>query len=459
MPFTPLEVKSDNRSNPNAEEKQTNDTIQHARFIIDQYNSLNDIDIKTAEATARMVNAGRILSGLLVYLTSPKSRIKDAVMSTDPRKTEKIGLKVTGRPSTSGKLPKPFVSVDELQGLSPTLNHKRVTSDPDDTVDKVKITEIPTIGDDTAPENTAAVGTNLLEEPTATIRSLKGGKAFKKKNQGGKQIRNERTRTEATSAVSAYPTQRPPRKRHTRESTTPRESSEVNRTGPEECGLEQMPATRSPLPEKSDVRENTPEQLLVSEPSPQRDRAFPECGPEEHEESKAPIAENLDSGPIETDADSFPGSIGHGEDLITTADELIASSTIPKKPIQDHGNGVQGLSWAYAFNTKMDDILCDAGIWLWRKPKTYCGTQPWLRTEKFGHSVLAPVVITHDRTGDDEPIVEYDGDAVHIVPQGHHWEDSRSHEAHPDFLVPWKLAEYQASEAAGYRVWRHDRDL
>lgn len=460
MPFTQPQVPIETRPNRNSEDKRTTQTIAHARHICTQYNSLTEIDIKTAEATAIMVNAGKIFSGLLVYLTSPRSRNEDAVISTKPRTTGDKGSQPTERPFLPApKRVKPLLSADELQGLGPVLKHKRVVSNPEISIDGGMCTEKPGLGENIAPEDTSAMGRTLPEEPASAIRSSKEGKASKKNNQGGKNILEKQTRNGTTSTVSAYPTQRPARKKPARNSFTTRESSQRKRLGPEERDLEQVSATRSPTIGWSDHKQNTPEQRLLLAESSQEDRAFLKSASEEHEEFESHTAkEVLDLNRMATDVKSSPFDVIHREDLITSADKPIVFS-LPTKPIQMYGSGVQGLLLAYATNPKVDETLNDAGVWLWRKPKTHYCTQPLLQMEKFGHTVLAPVVVSRKRTGDDEPLVEFDGVVVHIVPHEQCWRDVRSHESHPDFLVPWKLAEYQASESAGYQVWRHDREL
>ena len=453
MPFTRPHVPSDHQSNSNAEDKRITETIEHARLISGQYNSLTEIDIKTAEATAKMVNAGRILSGLLVYLTSPKPRIEDAVMSTAPPATEDKSSQHTGSPfSSARKRSKPHLSADELRGLGPVLKHKRVASTPENDTDMVTATIKPNI----KPGYASIMGKTLPEESAAVIMSLKEGKASKKKNQGGKRLLSARTRSEPISSASAYPTQRPPRKKTIRKSITTREASPKKRLRPENRELGKGSA---PTLDGSDHEKITPEQFLIPEESSQRVCATPQIASDENEESQAHTAEEpLDRERISTELELFRSNTVDDEDLIATADKSLALS-LPTKSIKVYGSGVQGLLWAYATNTKFDESLSNAGIWLWRKPRTHFRTQPILRIEKFGDFVPAPVVISHERTGNDEPIVDFDGRTVQIEPHEHCWEDVRSHESHVDFLVPWRLAEYQASEAAGYKVWRHDRDL
>ncbi|CAF9919369.1 MAG: hypothetical protein ALECFALPRED_001141 [Alectoria fallacina] len=461
LPFTRLQVSSDNRSNRDAEDKRTTETIEHARLISGQYDSLTEIDITTAEATARMVNAGKIFSGLLVYLMSPKPRIEDTIISTEPPTIEDKGFKHTERPlAASRKRLKSLLPADELQGFGPVVKHKRVVFNSENDFDPVMVTGNSDLEENNAPKDTSAIEKALLEEPAAAIRSSKGGKASKKDKQRGKKFINERTRSEAISTVSAYPTQRPPRKKPARKSITTREASLEKRLGSEaHDDIGQGSPVRPLSLEGLDHEEKTPERWVIPEESSQKDHSSPESASGENEEPQIYTAEEvLDPERIATDPGFGPIDVVNGEDLITTADKPVAFS-IPTKPRHMYGSRAQGLLWTYAANPKVDETLSDLRVWLWKKPKTHFRTQSMLLIEKFRHSVLAPVIVSHERTGDDEPIIEFDGYTVQIVPHEQCWEDVRSHESHPDFLVPWKLAEYQASEAAGYQVWRHDRDL
>ena len=490
-----------------------------------------------------MISSGKILSSLLIYLTSPRPRIEADVPSKQPLTTGEKGFQPTERPfSATPKPSKEVSSGDEDQGLRPMLKHKRVVSQSEDDVDNMMVTENTTIREASAPEDTSAVVENEPKEPATSIRPLKKAKAARKNNRGGKKTHNQQNKMGSTVIISAYPTQRPPRKKSTKQAILTRESSEAKGLAPENCDVEHMSATRSQLV-GSDDEQNTLEQRLVPEKSLQVSHSSPECTQEDHGESEGQTAEEVvgsaqiatdvgfssrdivhDHASPEsaldgheefeahtaeeesvsehsvTDVGSFSSNLvpycasprstfeeykeseawaaeelSHSEqtvtdvgspssdfvhigDLISTAEKLIASA-LPTKPIHGCGGGVQGLLWAYAVNRRVDRILEDAGILLWEKPETHFCEQPLLRTKIFGRPVLAPVLISQQRTGDDEPIIEFDGNSGHIMPHKQCWEDLRSNESHPDFLVPWKLAEYQASEAAGYQVWRHDRDL
>lgn len=504
------------------------------------------MDIETAETTAKMVNTGKILPGLLVYLTLPKHGVEGTAMSKEAKKTECKDIQTSkGTSSTAKKKLKPPGPAHEHQGLEQVLNQKRVESHPKNDSNGLMVAGGSTPTGNSALEDISCVGANPSDGSAATtIGSPKEGKASK--NQGRKQTLKERIKDKAICAVGAYPTQRPPRKKPARNAVTIKESRKKQRLGSAERDPEQVPTAQLPILEGSDHEDreaNGPEQLVGLEESLQEDHGSEERDPEQvpaaqsldleelfqeerdpeqvlaaqspilegsnhndrqangpeqlmgreeslqedhgsldsssecldeslqddhaspesslggHEESKFHTPqEALDGERIATEVGLVPSASFHGEDPITTTDEPVALS-LPIRPRQEYGSGAKGLLWAYAISTEVDEALDDAGVFLWRKPNAHFQVQRLLRTEKFGCSDIAPVVVSHENTGDDEPIIEFDGDTVHIVPHEQCWEDVRSHESHPDFLVPWKLAEYQACEAAGYQVWRHDRDF
>ena len=463
MPFARPQTLSDNLSHLQPDDKQITETIQYARLINSQFNSLTEIDIKTAEAAANMVNTGKIFSGLLVFLTSPKPSNTDTVVPTEPPTREDGGFQHTKKVSSvAPKLPKPILSADEIQGLGPVLKHKRVVSGPENNSDGACVTEKSNLEEGSRLEDMSAVGKSLSDEPAAVSRLSKGEKASKN-NQGGNRRFKGQSKNVATSTVSAYPTQRPPRTKVARKSITVRDSPEVKRFGAENRNLRSLSTTESVPLEESEHEENTPEQGLTEELS-QKDfaspePASPEPASEKYEESKAHTSEQtLDPKRIANNIRISPSDVVHDGNLIATTDMLVTLPQ-PPEPISRYRSGVQGLLWAYATKELADEILDEAGIWLWGKPETYFCNQLLFRTERYGRRALAPVVVSHERTENDEPIVQFDGDTVHIVPQELVWDDVRSHTSHPDFLMPWKLAEYQTSEAVGYQIWRHDRDF
>ena len=375
-------------------------------------------------------------------------------MSTEQKNTRPIQRD----PSLASEQLKPVLSAERSHGLGVASQHKRLAYSAENAIDGVIVTEKPSLGENCEPKASTA-GRDLPEEHPAAMKSPKGKKGRKKNNQGRKQTLIERTRNAATSTTSAYPTQRPPRKKPVVESNTINECSNEKALGSDECNVERVStSTRFHPTWGPDHQEDPPKPSTISGEFSQKDSASPGSAAHEHEVSDASTAEEIHNPQsTATEFKYFSSDFIHGKDMIIDTDK--SASSLPTTPTQEHGSGVKGLLWAYATNTKVDESLEDAGVWLWRKPKTHFRPKPLFHIDRFGRSVLAPVVISHNRVESGEPIVEVYEKIVHIVPCEQSWEDVRSHESHPDFLPAWKLAEYQASEAAGYQVWRYDRNL
>ena len=272
-----------------AEDKRIKETVQHARLINDQNNSLSDIDINTAEGTARMGNAGKILPGLLVYLTSSEHRAEGSELSTEPQKPKSKRLQPKRGPLQNAprRLGVP-TAMHELQNPEPVLEHKRVVSCPENDVKGRVVTANPTQEESSTPEDTTADEKCLPDESAATNGSSKRKKASKKKHLGRKQFVKEQNRHKALSAVSAYPTQRPPRKKRAKKPTNIKESLQEQKLELGEHDSEQIPMARSSPPEGSDhddhQRKAREQGLIYGEPII-RDFAYPIPSLERHEES------------------------------------------------------------------------------------------------------------------------------------------------------------------------------
>ena len=419
----------DNQSDNSAEDKRTTETVQHARLINYQHKSLTGIDIKTAEVTAKLVNMGKILSGLLVFLTSSKLRDEGAAISNLPQKKEEKHFEPKERPSSvAPKQPRIPAPLHKIQGLEPVTENKGQVSHTDNDCKDTMVITNPTHREDTAPEDTPAVERRLLEESNSTTGSSKGGKASKKNDQARKQTVNESSTTTGSSkggkaskktnkarkqtvndgmrhnvasAVSAYPTQRPPRKKLARKSTTIKESLPKEKLGPGECDSELVQKTREPTlqgSEHDDHKEVAPEQSLVPEEASQKDDASLESSSEGHQESVyhtpeesfdrewiasdvrlpgsnvfdgkdlmessseghdesgfyTPV-ESFDQGWNAADPGLLSGDFFDREDLIGTTERLVDSSS-HEQPIQEYGSGAEvyyGLTRPMPLSTRL----------------------------------------------------------------------------------------------------------
>lgn len=70
-----------------------------------------------------------------------------------------------------------------------------------------------------------------------------------------------------------------------------------------------------------------------------------------------------------------------------------------------------------------------------------------------------PLICRCKRHGENQALIEYDPSIPRMIihPSLHPLPDLRNNPYHPDWLPPFKLAEYQAYEQAGYPVYRFDR--
>ena len=132
---------------------------------------------------------------------------------------------------------------------------------------------------------------------------------------------------------------------------------------------------------------------------------------------------------------------------------------MPESSLKKAKSGPQGLAWTYYTRTIIDRDMREAGILLWDRPHTFYKVLP-LRILMMGEErAAAPAIVEHNDAGNAaEPRISFDVKVVRIVPHFPPWEDVHSDVAHPDFLPSFKLAEYQACEVSGYRVWRHNRE-
>ena len=167
-----------------------------------------------------------------------------------------------------------------------------------------------------------------------------------------------------------------------------------------------------------------------------------------------------DSKSLEDNTESSGSHVSSTDETIVETHPLVKESVRDgKKPDTSAADATsKQLIWAYATHTDADKILLDNGIYLWEKPPTYFQPRP-VAMKASDLTTPAPVTVSHGTTGTPNPVLLHDGKSVHIIPPESPWDDVRSSECHPDFQPPTKLAEYQACEAAGYPVWRHDRDV
>lgn len=59
-------------------EERTQKTIEVAHIVLNRHGNLVEVDLQTAESTARLVNSGKIDLNLLLYLTMPRAKLKQS---------------------------------------------------------------------------------------------------------------------------------------------------------------------------------------------------------------------------------------------------------------------------------------------------------------------------------------------------------------------------------------------
>ncbi|KAL8694106.1 MAG: hypothetical protein Q9224_003629, partial [Gallowayella concinna] len=124
----------------------------------------------------------------------------------------------------------------------------------------------------------------------------------------------------------------------------------------------------------------------------------------------------------------------------------------------------QNIKWAYMTHTPADIELQRHGIWLYEKPLTWTNDPNKNGLTSLQLQPDCRVVISSDFEDRSEPSLELtESDSTvytHLPPWA---DDDRSFNNFagliPDFQSDVPLAEYQAIEALGSYIWRHDRDL
>lgn len=142
-----------------------------------------------------------------------------------------------------------------------------------------------------------------------------------------------------------------------------------------------------------------------------------------------------------------------------TTQEVVATSSTDPHPTA-FPRGWNNIMWAYRTHTPADLELQALGIWLFDRPATF-----------QTHPVPDPAIQQHTRIviappsqESNTPSFTSDGQTLVLRPHSTPWRNDPRSARHtdavtPNFIPDTRLAEYQAVEALGYQVWRHDRDF
>lgn len=116
------------------------------------------------------------------------------------------------------------------------------------------------------------------------------------------------------------------------------------------------------------------------------------------------------------------------------------------------------IPWTYITGTEFDKTLLENGIWLFERPLDHFRPHPENFVAESDCLKDAQVVISHNPCSSGFASISFNGEIVALEAARSPLTDLRIVPMHPDYKSPSKLAEYQAVESAGFRVWRHDRN-
>ena len=120
------------------------------------------------------------------------------------------------------------------------------------------------------------------------------------------------------------------------------------------------------------------------------------------------------------------------------------------------GQSMCGLAWTYVTHTPADEDLMRAGIILCHNAANFDIALPHSQATEFQKDL--PIIISNDGSLVTPVAWQSEGTIV-AMPSSIPEVDMRCIPPGPDYQCQVKLAEYQAVERLGKRVWRHDRDL
>ena len=468
MPFRWGSAHSNTQELLDTDDPKARKTIEHGQLIVIEFNTVEDMDITTAEATAKLVNENKIIPGLLELIFDPgPKKLRPPPLEKVHSNKNRLAIVHAGESELDehgSETTKPDKS--DFRETSPTRNGSR-KADPEKANGRKTFSRIAkrrkSVGNLKRDDSTGLVNPHRAVHDEVATRKAREIKPRLVQNQDDGSPPTERINA-VVSKPAVSKKQSKLRKSRSKAAHTSREPLRNKDTGSGKIETE-VPILCDDLAiePRHTMREDGEAIQPSQDPAPQ---SAPDCASDSCiSELSLPGPTNLprilvssrDRALEEELSDLISDNIyGYNGTHHYSPDSAgYAPRTAQPKPTSN--GGVNGLAWAYATHTDADEALLEAGAWLWEKPQTYF--YPHQVSIKMSNPCdLAPVIVSHESTGKSFPYIEYSGEAIHIIPHDEPWEDVRSVECHPDFLPPCKLVEYQACEAAGYNVWRHDRD-
>ena len=429
------------------------------------------MDIEPAETTARLINAGKIIPGLLAYLTSPGVRAlpatdDDTIAKLDSGKQRKRrqvqGLVESSQLATTNR--KLIIFPEGPLKVEPSAQHNGSQVEAvKGSIDKEDVAEHAVPSAKISFSIRRSTKKKKTKQTKGKRKTALSQAAHAKSPARGASTANESVASSDSSRDIEDLPQQP-----TLDKDQPFSVSAIGSvtadepvaSDPEICSEEFV---RDQVPNASNT---APEELPVTEipgpgnGTPSSDRFLAQSqegrGSEDHITEDDPTSQAA-----RPQGDTTLQAMTLSESFATEdsgfCDSGYSSPTTDAKKL--NLRRTLGLIWAYATHTPFDLEAIHCGLWLWEKTHKYFRLRSRSCSKPFGYAAHGPVVISHGSTGTFSPFVGYDGEKVTIIPHAVSWPDIRATPGHPDFLVSCKLVEYQACELAGYYVWRHDRHV
>ncbi|KAK4690597.1 hypothetical protein P7C71_g6228, partial [Lecanoromycetidae sp. Uapishka_2] len=423
IPFARLPITSTTSPNMVIEEERTVQTMEHARWITIRHKRLADMDIESAEATAKLLNAGKISAGLLHYMITGE----DVLLEISISKKSSRPLKKANRKMNNKR--------NELQGLIKPAPNPNIS--PEKPVSQARFLdqEIKDIRKDTlyelgevAIEEDLVVEAGLSNKSGGTHSNLQSNKSKKKnsrrKPDPSRLANTDRSKPRQTQcngqhgiagSIQVDTLEDSPQ---SREAASPQASAqeEHRQSGcPENCDKASGPdlsAQEEPLPSGQSAKEIAFTNATADGESHHQISVPSELAPtagltkmsisaantltqkESHHHEKCELEQDLLPLPVfpeapeseyKTASDHLDASYYNIENRLQHyPDFAIQGMPINDRSPSDSGYSspstdfdydlpidLPGLQWAYITRELSDETLNEAGVWQWEKPITH----------------------------------------------------------------------------------------
>ncbi|KAI4113188.1 MAG: hypothetical protein LQ338_008222, partial [Usnochroma carphineum] len=157
---------------------------------------------------------------------------------------------------------------------------------------------------------------------------------------------------------------------------------------------------------------------------------------------------------------SHQGPIAHHQSTGTGQQHVQPPLAVPHHTA--YPRGWNNLKWAYRTHTIADIELQQQGIWLFERPTTFHEHRRLYPMADMALPSHSQVIVAPSSQAQHTSGFLADGQTLVLLPHASSWHPDMRSTGYNDAVVPdsvftTRLTEYQATEALGYEVWRHDR--